>query len=63
VARNLLEATDLLSAGRADATGRGEQAARAARAPSARAAKELMAGIKIAQSLPPFRRAGLRPSV
>jgi hypothetical protein len=63
VATSLLRATDLLSSGNADDAARGEDAVQSVRDPSARAAKELSAGVKIAQKLRPFRRAGLQPSV
>ena len=63
VAATLLEATDLMASGNTDDARRGADIVSDAREPSARAAKELSAGVKIAQGLAPFRRAGLRPSV
>ena len=63
VAATLLDATDLLASGKTDDARRGADKVAEAREPSARAAKELTAGVKIAQGLAPFRRAGLRPSV
>jgi hypothetical protein len=63
VAGKLLEATDSLASGDADKTTHGQRLVASARPASRRAADELLAGIKVAQSLPPFRRAGLKPSV
>ena len=63
VAGKLLEATDSLASGDADNATRGVRLVANARPASRRAASELVAGIKVAQSLPPFRRAGLKPSV
>jgi hypothetical protein len=63
VAERLLKATDLLSSGDAAKIAAGEQA-RVSAAPASRAAATaLTAAIKTAQSLAPFRRAGLKPSV
>jgi hypothetical protein len=63
VATRLLDATDLLASGTEDGARDGADKVATVRDPSARAAKELSAGVKIAQGLAPFRRAGLRPSV
>jgi hypothetical protein len=63
VAQKLLHATDLLSSGSRDDAAAGDEAIQSVRDPSARAAKELSAAVEIAQSVPAFRRAGLRPSV
>jgi hypothetical protein len=63
VANTLLEATDMLASGKTDVIERGERAVRSVREPSRKAAIELSAAIKIAQTLAPFRRAGLQPSV
>jgi hypothetical protein len=63
VAKQLLHATDLLSAGNAKDAERGADALRGVGDPSARGAKELTAGVRIAQSIAAFRRAGLQPSV
>jgi hypothetical protein len=63
VAAKLLEATDLLASGNKDDASHGADMVATAHDPSARAARELTAGIKIAQGLAPFRRAGLQPSV
>jgi hypothetical protein len=63
VAQKLLHATDLLSSGKKDDAAAGDEAIQSVRDPSASAAKELSAGVAIAQSVPAFRRAGLRPSV
>jgi hypothetical protein len=60
VADKLLDATDLLTKGRAQ---RAESLLRSASPDSRDAAQSFAAGVKIAQSLAPFRRAGLRPSV
>jgi hypothetical protein len=63
VAATLLVATDLLASGTEDGAREGADKVATVRDPSARAAKELSTGVKIAQGLAPFRRAGLRPSV
>lgn len=63
VADRLLEATDLLTSNKSDRVTRAEEQLRAATPPSQNAARMLTAGIKIAQTLAPFRRAGLQPSV
>jgi hypothetical protein len=63
VAQTLLKAVEFLTSGRTDVIRRGEELARSAHAPSGRAANQLIAGIRIAQNLPEFRRAGLKPSI
>jgi hypothetical protein len=63
VAAKLLKATDLFASGNAGKVKEGEKLQSSASDPSRAAAAALSAGIKIAQSLPPFRRAGLKPSV
>jgi hypothetical protein len=63
VAAKLLEATKFFGSGRSDVITRGEDVARSARAASGRAANEFAAGVKIAQTLPEFQRAGLKPSL
>ena len=63
VADKLLEATDLMASGSKENASKGADVVAEAHDPSATAAKELAAGIKIAQGLKPFRRAGLQPSV
>jgi hypothetical protein len=63
VADKLLKATDLLASGKADKVVEGEKLQASAGKPSRAAAEALSAGIKTAQSLAPFRRAGLQPSV
>ena len=63
VASTLLEATDLLATGNKEDGSRGASLVADAHEPSGTAAKELGAGVEIAQGLAPFRRAGLRPSV
>jgi hypothetical protein len=63
VANKLLAATKLLSSTSKDDNAKGDQALQDVRQPSSNAARELTAGIKIAQGIPAFRRAGLQPSV
>jgi hypothetical protein len=63
VATRLTKATDLLASGSKENATKGADSVATAHDPSARAARELSAGVKIAQGLAPFRRAGLRPSV
>jgi hypothetical protein len=63
VAQTLLKAVEFLTSGRTDVIRRGQEIARSARDPSGRAADQLVAGIRIAQKLPEFRRAGLKPSI
>jgi hypothetical protein len=63
VANKLLAATDLLSSGSKDDAAKGDEALQAVSGPSSSAARELTAGVKLAQSIAAFRRAGLQPSV
>lgn len=63
VANKLLAATVLLSSTNKDDNAKGDAAIQDVREPSSNAARELTAGIKIAQGIPSFRRAGLQPSV
>jgi hypothetical protein len=63
VAKKLLDATDHLSAGDQKNAARGDAEIQEVRGPSSQAAKELTAGIKIAQGIQAFLRAGLQPSV
>jgi|tagenome__1003787_1003787.scaffolds.fasta_scaffold20616901_2 hypothetical protein len=63
VANKLLAATDLLSAGNKKDAARGDDAIQSVRDPSARGAQQLTVGVKIAQGVAAFRRAGLQPSV
>jgi hypothetical protein len=63
VAAKLLQATEFLGSGRSDVISRGEDVARSARPASGRAANQFAAGVKIAQRLPEFQRAGLKPSL
>jgi len=63
VADKLLKATDLLGSGKDAQVIEGEKLQASAGKPSRTAAQSLSAGIKIAQTLAPFRRAGLQPSV
>jgi hypothetical protein len=63
VAGRLLKATDLLSSGDPAKIASGQKARISATPASRDAATALTAAIKIAQSLAPFRRAGLKPSV
>ena len=63
VANKLLAATELLSSGSKDDAAKGDDALQEVRAPSSTGARELTAGVKLAQGVPAFRRAGLQPSV
>jgi hypothetical protein len=63
VATKLLEATDLLSSGSKDDATKGDDMIQSVSGPSSEAARELTAGVRIAQGIPAFRRAGLQPSV
>jgi hypothetical protein len=63
VAETLMKATDFLSSGRTDVMSKGEELARSMRPTSGLAANKLVAGVRIAQKLPEFQRAGLKPSV
>jgi hypothetical protein len=63
VANRLLAATELLSSGSKDDAAKGDEALQAVRGPSSNAARELTAGVRLAQGTAAFRRAGLQPSV
>ena len=63
VATKLSKATELFTTGKSDKVVEGEKLQASASAPSRIAAQHLGAAIKTAQSLAPFRRAGLQPSV
>ena len=63
VADTLLKATPLLASGRTDVMARGAKMIRDVRDESGRAANTFAAAVKIAQTLPEFRKAGLKPSV
>jgi hypothetical protein len=63
VANKLLSATELLSSGKQDDAAKGDDAIQSVRDPSSEGAKELTAGVRIAQGIAAFRRAGLQPSV
>ena len=63
VANKLLDATRLLSSSSRDDAAKGDDEIQSVRDPSAQGAKELTAGVKVAQGLAAFRRAGLQPSV
>jgi len=63
LASTLQKATLFLTSGRSDVIARGQKILRSANAPGNAAARDYVAGIKVAQRLPEFRRAGLRPSI
>lgn len=63
VASTLLQATKLLSSGKADQVAKGQDALKGIGEKTRRAAIELTAGVKLAQARGDFRRAGLKPSV
>jgi hypothetical protein len=63
VAQTLLRAMEFLTSGRSDVIQKGVEIARSARPASGRAANQLIAAIRIAQTLPEFRRAGLKTSI
>jgi hypothetical protein len=63
LAAQLQKATLFLSSGRTDVIARGRQTLRDARPLNNTAAEQFAKAIKLAQVLPEFRRAGLRPSV
>jgi hypothetical protein len=63
VADTLQKATPFLASGRADVMQEGEKMVRGVKPASGRAADNLAAAIRIAQKLPEFRKAGLKPSV
>ena len=56
-------ATPFLASGRTDVIGEGVKMVRAVRDESGRASDNFAAGLRIAQALPEFRKAGLKPSV
>jgi hypothetical protein len=58
----LLRATGMLSSQDKDTVGRGEDLVRSARAPSQRAATNLVTAVRLAERQPAFRRAGLKGS-
>jgi hypothetical protein len=63
VADTLQKATPFLASGRTDVMAEGDKKIRGVRDESGRAANNFAAGVRIAQSLPVFRRAGLKPSL
>jgi hypothetical protein len=63
VADTLQQATPFLASGRTDVIQEGQKRVRSAKPASGRAADNYAAAIRIAQGLPEFRRAGLKPSV
>ena len=63
VADALEAATPFLASGRTDVIGEGVKMVRAVRDESGRAGDNFAAGLRIAQALPEFRKAGLKPSV
>jgi hypothetical protein len=63
VAAGLLRATDLLSSGRQDGVAAGDKELRKVTKPSQAAAADLVDAVRVAQNIPAFRRAGLKPSV
>jgi hypothetical protein len=63
VATKLTKATDLFTTGKSDKVIEAEKLQASASTPSRIAAQHLGAAIKTAQSMAPFRRAGLKPSV
>ena len=63
VADTLLKATPFLSSGRSDVIDRGTNMVVGVREESGRAANTLASAVRIAQDIPAFRRAGLKPSI
>jgi hypothetical protein len=63
VADTLQKATPFLASGRSDVMQQGEKMIRSVKGSSGRAGNNFAAGVRIAQNLPEFRRAGLKPSV
>ena len=63
VAKALQDATPLLASGRTDVMAEGEKRIRAVKDESGRAGNNFVAAVKVAQNLPEFQRAGLKPSV
>jgi hypothetical protein len=63
VARGLKEATPFLASGRTDVMSEGVKKVSAVKPASERAGNNFAAGVRLAQNLPEFHRAGLKPSV
>ena len=63
VATKLLEATDLLSSGRNDSVQKGDKVLNSLGPATQAASAELIDAVRVAQDIPAFRRAGLKPSV
>jgi len=63
VAAAVQQATPLLASGRNDVMAEGTKKLRAVRDESGRAGNNFLAAVRIAQTLPEFRRAGLKKSV
>ena len=63
VATELLKATPFLSSGRTDVINKGTQMVVSVRDESGRAANAFAGAIRTAQTVPAFRRAGLKPSI
>ena len=63
VADALQKATPFLASGRSDVIDEGQKMIRGVRDASNRAGGNFAAGLRIAQTLPEFRKAGLKPSV
>jgi hypothetical protein len=63
VADTLQKATPFLASGRTDVIAEGEKKIRSVRDESGRAANNFAAAIRLAQTMPVFRAAGLKPSV
>jgi hypothetical protein len=63
VADTLQRATPFLASGRTDVMAEGEKKIRDVKDESGRAANNFTAAVKIAQNMPVFQRAGLKPSV
>jgi hypothetical protein len=63
VANVLLKATPFLSSGRTDVIAKGTDMVVSVRDDSGRAANNLATAVRVAQDIPAFRRAGLKPSI
>jgi hypothetical protein len=63
VADKLLEATELMSSGSTGGIEKGDAVLRKAGPASQRGSEQLVTAVRLAQQLPEFRRAGLKPSV
>jgi hypothetical protein len=63
VAAELLKATPFLSSGRSDVIDKGTQMVVSVRDESGRAANTFASAVSVAQGVPAFRRAGLKPSI